>query len=248
MPVNPSGMLSLASVLLAAALACSTSPEPLPPDDDLRILFIGNSLTYENDLPGMVEQLGLAVEGKALAVQSVAVGGYSLEDHWKRGEAVQAIAGGKWDLVVLQQGPSALPESRVLLVEYADTFAAEIRKAGGRPALYMVWPEAARRDVWDDVTESYAAAARAVSGTLFPVGEALRGAARLDPGLELFAGDGFHPSPAATYLAALVIYAQATKRSPKGISSLAHVVPLTATAAGILETAAADAIARFSIP
>jgi hypothetical protein len=241
-------LLLLASGLLAAVLGCSTSPEPVPPDDDLRILFIGNSLTYENDLPGMVVQIGLAVEGKAPAVQSVAIGGYSLEDHWNRGDALKAIAGGKWDLVVLQQGPSALPESRVLLIEYANKFAAEIRKAGGRPALYMVWPEGSRREVWDDVTESYAAAARAVNGVLFPVGEALRGAIRVDPGLVLFAGDDFHPSATGTYLAALVIYSQAAKRSPKGISSLAHLVPLTATVAETLEAAAADAIARFGIP
>ncbi len=88
----------------------------------------------------MIERLGQAVDGKTPTIQSVTFGDFSLEDHWNRGDAQQAIAGGRWDIVVLQQGPSALPESRVLLVEYARKFAAEIRRAGGRPAMYMVWP------------------------------------------------------------------------------------------------------------
>src|SRR2546425_12489899 len=116
-------------VLLAACLGSSS--EPLPTDNDLRILFIGNSLTYANDLPGLVGRLGLAVEGKAPVVESVTAGGFSLEDHWNRGEAQKAIERDQWDLVVLQQGPSALPESRVLLVDYTRKFAEEIRKVGG---------------------------------------------------------------------------------------------------------------------
>jgi hypothetical protein len=111
-------------------------------------------------------------------VSSVAFGDYSLEDHWNRGDALRAIASARWDFVVLQQGPSSLPESRALLVDYATRFAREIRRAGARPALYMVWPPLSREDAWDDVTASYTAAAAAVDGLLLPAGEALRAAGR----------------------------------------------------------------------
>ena len=138
-------------VLLLAACA-GTGPDLPPQDNDLRLLFIGNSLTYTNDLPAMVRQLGLTVGGKAPVVESVTIPDFSLEDHWNRGDAQQAIRRDKWDFVVLQQGPSALPESRVLLVEYTRKFAEEIRTVGGRPALYMVWPPASRAPEWDQVT------------------------------------------------------------------------------------------------
>jgi hypothetical protein len=233
-------------VLLAACLGSSS--EPLPTDNDLRILFIGNSLTYANDLPGLVGRLGLAVEGKAPVVESVTAGGFSLEDHWNRGEAQKAIERDQWDLVVLQQGPSALPESRVLLVDYTRKFAEEIRKVGGRPALYMVWPPASRAADWDQVTESYRTAARAVDGIVFPVGEAFRVALRRDPGLSLFAGDGFHPSSAGTYLAALVIYGQASNRSPIGISGIGGIASLPPGEVEALEAGASEAIDRFSSP
>ncbi|HEY8256170.1 MAG TPA: hypothetical protein VIG08_00785 [Gemmatimonadales bacterium] len=245
----PSHRRALRSILLIVFAAClGTSPDPLPPDDDLHLLFIGNSLTYTNDLPGMVERLGLALDGKAPVVESITAGDFSLEDHWNQGQAQQRIAAGRWDLVILQQGPSALPESRVNLVEYAGKFAGEARKVGGRPALYMVWPPADRVAEWDDVSESYATAARQVNGVLFPVGEAFRAALRRKSGLVLFAGDGFHPSVAGTYLAAMVIYAQASGRSPIGISSIARIVSLSPGDIEALEGGAAEAIQQFSSP
>jgi hypothetical protein len=235
--------------LLAALFACAgTSPEAVSPGDDLRILFIGNSLTYSNDLPDMVRRMAIAVDGKAPIVKSVTVGGYSLEDHWNRGDAQTAIREGEWDLVVLQQGPSALPESRVLLVEYARKFAEETRKVGGRPAMFMVWPPASRVAEWDAVSESYATAAREVDGVLFPVGEAFRASLRRAPGVTLFVGDGFHPSAIGTYLAAIVIYARASQQSPAGMSAVARLVSLSPGDIEALEGAAAEAIDRYYSP
>ena len=54
--------------------------------------------------------------------ESIAFPNYSLEDHWNRGDAAKAIARGGWQTVILQQGPSALPESQVLLREYTRKF------------------------------------------------------------------------------------------------------------------------------
>lgn len=139
-------------------------------------------------------------------------GNYTLQDHWAQGDALAAIRRGGWDLVVLQQGPSSLPGSRFNLIEYTRRFAGPIREIGARSALYMVWPTPDRATHWDDVTNSYTDAADAVEGMLFPAGEAFREALRRRPQLELFSGDGYHPSAAGTYLAALVIYTTAGPR------------------------------------
>jgi hypothetical protein len=194
-------------VLLAASLG-STEPAPL------RLLFIGNSLTAANNLPALVAAIGKA-NGRDVTHARVVAPDTSLEDHWNQGDARRALTrGGGWDLVVLQQGPSALPESRALLVSYARRFAEEIRAAGARPALYMVWPSRARRGDFPGVSQSYSAAARAAEGVLFPVGDAWREAWRLDAGLPLYDADGFHPSLLGSRLAALVIYQVATGQSP----------------------------------
>jgi hypothetical protein len=171
----------------------------------LRVLFIGNSLTAANDLPAMVEALAKA-NGEAIVTRMVAIPNYSLEDHWNRGDAKRAIAEGGWSFVVLQQGPSALPESRVLLVEYARRFAAETAKIHARTALFMVWPASSRAFDFDGVRLSYEAAAREVGGVFLAAGEAWRTAWRSDAKLEFYGTDGFHPTKLGSYLAAVVVY------------------------------------------
>jgi hypothetical protein len=187
--------------LLMVSLLGIVQPGP----DSLRILFIGNSLTYENDLPGMVCQLARSV-GRKLVCDSLALPDYGLEQHWQSGKARTLIATGQWDVVVLQQGPSALPESRRVLVDYTRRFDTEIKKAGARTALYMVWPSRQRRGDMEGVSQSYRAAAKAIDGLLLPVGDAWRAALMADRDLPLYAADGFHPSGVGTYLAALVVY------------------------------------------
>jgi hypothetical protein len=78
----------------------------------------------------------------------------------------------------------------------------------------MVWPDFTRRSAFDSVSASYTAAADAVEGLLFPAGDAWVRAWERKPGLALYGGDGFHPSPLGSYLAALTIYAVLCDRSP----------------------------------
>ena len=226
----PSGLLSLVA---AGFIALG---QPAPP---YRILFVGNSLTYSNDLPATVCALARAA-GHDAVCESVARPDYSLEDHWNDREARRAIARG-WNVVVLQQGPSALAESRVLLIEYTRRFDAEIRKAGARTALYMVWPSRSRSGDFDGVSRSYGAAATAVGGLLLPVGDAWRDAWSLDPSLPLYSNDGLHPSPAGSALAAMVIYRRIFDSPLPG----ATLNGVTAAQTATLAMASAQAVARL---
>jgi hypothetical protein len=185
----------------------------------LHVLFVGNSLTAANDLPAVVAQLG-ARSGVSIVYDARTPGGFALEDHWQQTDVRDAIANGHYDWVVLQQGPSTLPESGVNLREWATTFADAVRAAGGRPALYGVWPESYRRSALDAGIANYAAAARASGSVLLPAGAAWRAAWRVSTRLALYGPDGFHPSRLGTYLAAVVIYAGLTGRSPVGLPRL----------------------------
>jgi hypothetical protein len=210
------------------------------------MLCIGNSLTTTNNLPAMIETLARESGGPPVVTRTIAEGGFSLEDHWNRGIAQRVIAEGGWSVVVLQQGPSALPESQANLREYVQRFDTVIRNAGARPALYMVWPESEREAVFDDVVASYTRAAQAVNGLLYLVGEAWRIAWRRDSRLPLYGADGFHPSPTGTYLAALVMYQQISGRSVVGLPTpISSVDP---AAVRVLQEAAAEANDRFARP
>jgi hypothetical protein len=209
----------VAVVVVAASVGlAATVGRPLAAESaTLRILLIGNSLTAANNLPAIVEALGRAKGGQRVEATAVTANNFSLEDHWNQGNARAAIAKGGWSVVVLQQGPSALPESRVLLRDYVKRFAAEARKTGARTALYMVWPSKARTRDFDDVSESYALAARDVEGILLPAGDAWREAWRRDPSLALYADDGFHPSPLGSYVAALAVWRGLSAQSTLGL-------------------------------
>jgi hypothetical protein len=212
--VSP-GLVFRLSLIAALALGPLDAAPAAPPP---RMLFIGNSLTQANNLPGLVSSLALEV-GQKVTCEMVAFGGFSLEDHWQQGDALKAIARGGWSIVVLQQGPSALPESQTSLREFTKRFDVEIRKAGAKTALFMVWPEGDRQNAFPAVSESYANAAKDVGGMLFPVGDAWAAALRRDPTLPLTGADHFHPSPQGSYLAALVIVQKAFGLSPMVLPS-----------------------------
>ncbi len=199
---------------LAAALAvffsCSSNPTGVEfpsvqiPDAELRVLFVGNSLTYFNELPQMVQTIAEAA-GHSLAVAEVAFPNFSLEDHWNTGveSAIQSAAA---DVVVMQQGPSSLPENQTYLRVWTDTLSRAIRDAGGRPALFMVWPSRGRLDFLSDVRESYSRAAEAVDGIFIPAGQSWMRAWEKDETLGLYDVDQFHPSELGSAVAALTIF------------------------------------------
>jgi hypothetical protein len=220
----------------------------------IRVLFIGNSLTAANGLPAMLEALARGA-GEHIESRTVAFPDYSLEDHWNRGDAARAIATGGWSVVVLQQGPSALPESRLLLNDYVKRFDARARAVGAKTATYMVWPSTQRTSDFEAVSRSYSGAAALVHGLVLPVGDAWRAAWRHDSHLALYGNDGLHPSPMGTYVAALVMYQQLTGRSPIGLprtlespSGVFPAIVLPADQAALLQRAADEANARFRSP
>jgi len=236
------------SFLLAGACALGLALGPAEEDvaAPLHVLFIGNSLTYANDLPAMFTALA-AASGKAKPfVRSVSAPGFSLEDHWNQGDSKKAIAVGGWDFVVLQQGPSASSEGVSVLRTYAGRFAKNIRAVGARPVLYMVWPSASRPQDFDGVARSYGDAARDVGGLLCPAGDAWRLAAKRDPKLALYSPDGLHPTAAGTYLAALTFFDLLYRESPVGLPSTLTLpsgekVEIPEARARVLQAAAAEA-------
>lgn len=235
--------LALACLALAGAPRVEAATAAAPPPR--RVLFVGNSLTRTNDLPAVVRALA-AADGLELEVAAVVRDGFSLADHRAAGVALERVAAGGWDVVVLQQGPSALPESRVELLREAEIFARAIRAAGARPALFMVWPSRERAFDLPRVVESYRLAAAASDALLAPAGEAWRLALRRSGAPTLWGRDGLHPTPAGTYLAALTVYGALTGREvaalPDRLELDAGAIRLSERAGRALRECAATAL------
>jgi hypothetical protein len=246
---------SLAAVValpLAWLVLCGQAkPNPAPVKAH-RVLFLGNSLTYSNQMPLIVEALAKS-KGDRLEVSSVTLGGANLEDLWNDGSALREIERGGWTVVVLQQGPSSLLESRVDLRKWTRKFDERIRKAGARPALYMVWPPKHRLSFLTDVRMSYSLAAADVKGMFFPAGEAWRAAWRRKPDAPLYSGDDFHPSVAGSYTAALSIYGVLFGRPLQGLPASLRlrdgsVIDVPPALAAVLQEAATEANRKFGKP
>ena len=197
-------MARLAIVAAVFALAgASGATADRPPG--LRVLFLGNSLTASNDLPAEVSRLATAA-GRRIEYRAVVYAGFALEDHWNFGDGRSALASGNFDVVVMQQGPSALPESQVDLELWAKRWADEAQAHGARPALWTVWPESWRQSALTDVIRSYSTAAQAAGADIYPAGAGWLYAWQCRPTLTFYGRDGFHPSPLGTHMAALVVY------------------------------------------
>jgi hypothetical protein len=177
----------------------------------IKILFIGNSLTYTNDLPSMVCELA-SFDSSIIISKSITLPNYSFEDHLIDGLIQKEIASGYYQFVIGQQGPSALPESQNLLLRDASIIADQCKKVNSKLILYMVWPASSRSFDHDNVILSYTNAAIQTSSLLAPAGLAWKHAWAIDSNLELYSSDGFHPSVKGTLLSALTIYGAITTK------------------------------------
>ncbi|MCG6989810.1 MAG: hypothetical protein LJF06_16745 [Gemmatimonadetes bacterium] len=175
------------------------------PEAELRVLFVGNSLTFVNRLPAIVQTIAEA-SGHDLAQADISSPNFSLEDHWYAG-APDIISRLAPDVVVMQEGPSSLPENQIYLRDWTQKLDESVRAVGGRSALFMVWPEQARQaTAFPAVRTSYSNAAEAVDGIFIPAGEAWMELWSLDAHAALYGPDGFHPSTLGSLVAALTIY------------------------------------------
>jgi hypothetical protein len=78
----------------------------------LKVLFIGNSFTARNDLPGLIARLA-AARGKTLEHRLISAGGASLRTHWNAGEALKAIQSGQYDPLERRRGAEGDSERSV---------------------------------------------------------------------------------------------------------------------------------------
>jgi hypothetical protein len=241
--------VSLAFTLLSSAcLSGTTEPVPLPPGG-LHVLFVGNSLTYTNDLPATLAAIG-TLGGDTIRVASAAGADLALIDHLNgASDALAQLRLGGWQFVVLQQGPTPAGLCRDSLVLWSRMFGPRIHAAGARAAVLMSWPGATHQNLFDEVRVSLEAASIATDSLFLPAGEAWRAAWRADPTLALYGPDGFHPSEIGTFLTALEIYERLTGHDARSLPARAVVgsraLALPETTIRLLQRAAHDANSSF---
>lgn len=234
------------SLLVVGLVACLNGPTgPTLQGTGKPVLFIGNSHTYNRDIPGLVQALAAAAGPEPIAVASDANPNFALIDHWN-GPARAEATSRPWSFIVLQQGWTPAGACRDTLRLAAKNFAGEATKVSAKIAMYQVWVPVNRPSHTVGTIRSYELAAEDATGLLLPAAAAFRVALSRNPALELY-DDGLHASNAGAYLAAITIYAAMFDKSPVGLpSSLTTLsgftLSLSAATALELQQAAADAV------
>ncbi|MEM6457248.1 MAG: hypothetical protein AAF772_19320, partial [Acidobacteriota bacterium] len=236
--------LAIAAVALALMLvpASRVDASGEPP---LRVLFLGNSLTFVH---GGLDQLTMRMaqemgETRPLDFTRVAVGGFALEDHWLHGPSRDAIAtGGPWDWVVLQEQSGRTITAPQNFAIHAALLDAEIRAAGARTMFFLTWARGDDLAAQTTITAAICAAADALGAAVVPAGLAWAHAPSVNPNLNLDDCDAVHPSDQGAFLNGLVFFRTLFERDPSGMPwNLSPLVQVTAWQATALETVATSA-------
>jgi hypothetical protein len=210
----------------------------------ITVVFIGNSLTFHNDLPAMLANLASSDAGNTrLQVKGETLGNGDLNEARAKTGAIAWIQAHHADYAVLQD--------HGLWYDFAPAYDAvgavaaweeSLRSQGVTPVLFQVWAYGDKSDVYADHdlptfgsnrVEDTARSANQTSGVaqalglqVVSVGDAFETAHQTPGAPHVLDADNHHPSVAGTYLAALVFYrfftgrtgAEATYR-PNGLSA-----------------------------
>lgn len=198
---------------------------------------MGNSFTARNNLPGLLTGLAGA-RGIELEHKLIQAGGASLRQHLNAGKALDAIATGGFDVVVLQEQSTLPIKNPARFREGARDFDAAIKEAGARTALYLTWARRNAPETQQALTSAYAGSAVELGATLVPVGPVWERFLRTHDQPALHDKDNSHPALAGSYLAACVFLIALLEHDPVGID--VPVKGLDADTAALLRRSAWD--------
>ena len=185
--------------------------------DTVRVLFVGNSYVYYNNLAQMIGLITDSMDTKIICKKST-VGAATLGQHWNgaRGlKSKQIIAANKFDIVVIQDNSMWPLEHKDSLLTYGQLFCNYIRANGAKPYLYNTWAREKTPETQSKINEVYNALAAAENAVNVPVGSSFDLARKTFPSMNLFHPDGSHPSAVGTFLIALNFIKKITGTLPK---------------------------------
>jgi hypothetical protein len=205
----------------------------------LKMLFVGNSFTARNNVPGLIAKLA-AANGTTIEHKLLSIGGAPLRLHWNKGEALKEIQTGSYDYVVLQEQSTLPAKNPTRMRESVRLFDEPISKAGANMVLYMTWARRHAPETQQKITDAYTSIGRELGAIVVPVGVVWQKFLEEHDKPVLHDKDGSHPSLAGSYLAACVFVQTLFGHSA---ASAGDVDGLQAADAKLLEGAAAAAVA-----
>jgi hypothetical protein len=200
-----------------------------------KVCFLGNSYTYVNDLPSLIDSIAHHDGGDLIKDQNTP-GGHTLNGHSVNAVSLAKISSNTWDYVVLQdqsQFPSfPFSQTSVDVFPKAIILSDSIRSANicAIPLFFNTWGREIGDAQWDSINTfekmnnrlfiAYDKMANTNNGKLSPVGIGFRhvfdDASTIVTHGDLYSADGSHPSIYGSYLAACIFYNVIFETTPIG--------------------------------
>jgi len=185
--------------------------------DTVRVLLVGNSYIYYNNLAQMIGLITDSLNTKIICKKST-IGAATLGQHWnsERGlKTKKIIASNKFDVVVIQDNSMWPLEHKDSLLIYGQLFCNYIRANGAKPYLYNTWAREKMPQTQSSINAVYNELAALENAMNVPVGSSFDLARKTIPTMNLFHPDGSHPSAVGTFLIALSFIKKITGTLPK---------------------------------
>ncbi len=195
-------------------------------DPVMRIAFVGNEYTTENNMLNMVPLMAKSDPSTQFNVEVGvhAVANNSLAQLWSHPATKTLLTPNSWDYVIIQPNSMwASSEGHVYVTQKSiSAWSRLINNIQAHPVLFMTWPLERSHPTYADLKhmstlKNYKNMHRMIHGyskalakkegmSLAPVGNYWMVAMEKNPDINLYAPDGSTPSLEGSYLTALVIY------------------------------------------
>ena len=200
--------LKFLAFLMLILIQCISTQAVRSDYSAIRILFVGNSLTYYNDVPAMVSEIYSSIDQQyVIETDMLAQGGYSIKQHLANGPLESVLADLMYDVVVLQDfggwplcstsieacSPTSEPLSRAIEL---------VRSSGARPIWYSTYHNhpAGQRELSDEARRI----AAQLNVEVADVGAALQAFISTNDSAEVFLSN-HHPNTLGSWIAAATI-------------------------------------------
>ncbi len=183
-----------------------------------KILFIGNSHTYMNDMPELTRQMIENITGEDCQVFMLAYSARTLKWHMEEEYFSERfnILYGHYDYCVIQEYAHPLPDFDDT-VKFAHDIIELCKKVNTTPIIFETWSEKENPENQQEMNRRYRKIATDESITLAPVGEVWSNVLREIndiPGADLYYKDGAHASALGDYLVSMVLAKAITGKLP----------------------------------
>jgi hypothetical protein len=187
-------------------------------DDHMRIIFIGNSHTYMNDMPQLVSEMIESATGEKCEVVMLAYSARSLK--WHMGEEYFSerfnILHGKYDYCIIQEHAHPMTDEADTIA-YAARIIELCKKANTVPVIFETWAEKVKPENQTEMNRRYQSLAKDQGALLAPIGEVWSSAMNElqdSFGVDLYYRDGEHASAIGDFLVSMVLTKLITGKLP----------------------------------